>query len=109
MRSPSGTPARSCTPHPKLLPVAHRLAAEQRLPIPLLVADDGIHGHSFWPGATIFGTQLAMACSWDASLVEASARITASEMAATGMHWTFLAGAVHQPRPALGTGERDLR
>ncbi|PFG18384.1 beta-glucosidase [Propionicimonas paludicola] len=74
---------------PELLPVAHRMAAEQRLAIPLLVADDGIHGHSFWPGATIFGTQLALACSWDASLVEESARITASEMAATGMHWTF--------------------
>lgn len=74
---------------PALLPVAHRMAAEQRLAIPLLVADDGIHGHSFWPGATIFGTQLAMACSWDASLVERSAQVTASEMAATGMHWTF--------------------
>jgi len=74
---------------PELLPVAHRMAAEQRLAIPLLVADDGIHGHSFWPGATIFGTQLAMACSWDASLVEKAAQVTASEMAATGMHWTF--------------------
>jgi Beta-glucosidase-related glycosidases len=74
---------------PELLPVAHRMAAEQRLAIPLLVADDGIHGHSFWPGATIFGTQLAMAGTWDASLVEASAQVTASEMAATGMHWTF--------------------
>jgi len=74
---------------PELLPVAHRMAAEQRLAIPLLVADDGIHGHSFWPGATILGSQLAMACSWDPSLVEKSAQVTASEMAVTGMHWTF--------------------
>ena len=37
------------------------LAARTRLGIPLLTADDCIHGHSFWPGATIFPTQLAMA------------------------------------------------
>ena len=37
------------------------LAATTRLGIPLLLAEDCIHGHSFWPGATIFPTQLAMA------------------------------------------------
>ncbi|MDE5641171.1 MAG: beta-glucosidase, partial [Bifidobacterium castoris] len=36
-----------------------------RLGIPLLVGDDCIHGYSFWPGATIFPSQLGMACSWD--------------------------------------------
>ena len=35
------------------------LAAQNRLGIPLLVGEDGIHGHSFWKGATIFPTQLA--------------------------------------------------
>ncbi|WP_372593499.1 glycoside hydrolase family 3 N-terminal domain-containing protein [Actinotalea sp.] len=65
------------------------LAAGTRLGIPLLTADDCIHGHSFWPGATIFGTQLAMACSWDAELVERAARAAAVEIAATGIHWTF--------------------
>ncbi len=65
------------------------LAAATRLGIPLLTADDCIHGHSFWPGATIFGTQLAMACSWDAALVERAARAAAVEIAATGVHWTF--------------------
>jgi beta-glucosidase len=74
---------------PELMGQAHRLAEQTRLQIPLLVADDGIHGHSFWPGATIFGTQLAMACTWDRSLIEQAGRVTATEMAATGMHWTF--------------------
>ncbi|WP_294128732.1 glycoside hydrolase family 3 N-terminal domain-containing protein [Propionicimonas sp.] len=74
---------------PELMSQAHQLASQTRLHIPLLVADDGIHGHSFWPGATIFGTQLAMACSWNPSLIERAARVTAVEMAATGMHWTF--------------------
>lgn len=64
-------------------------AAGTRLGIPLLMADDAIHGHSFWPGATIFGTQLAMACSWDPDLVERGARAAAVEIAATGLHWTF--------------------
>jgi beta-glucosidase len=65
------------------------LAAQTRLGIPLLIADDAIHGHSFWPGATIFPTQLAMACSWDADLVERMARAAAVEIAAAGLHWTF--------------------
>jgi beta-glucosidase len=65
------------------------IAAGTRLGIPLLTADDCIHGHSFWPGATIFPTQLAMACTWDADLVERVARATAVEVSATGIHWTF--------------------
>ena len=64
-------------------------AAETRLGIPLLIGEDGIHGHSFHPGATIFPTQLAMACSWNEQLLEAAARVTAREMATTGAHWTF--------------------
>src|SRR3954465_13885438 len=65
------------------------LVARTRLQIPLLTAEDCIHGHSFWPGATIFPTQLGMACSWDADLIEQAARVTAVEVSATGLHWTF--------------------
>jgi beta-glucosidase len=74
---------------PERMLVAIDLAAGTRLGIPLLTADDCIHGHSFWPGATIFPTQLGMACSWDAALIERAARATAVEVAATGIHWTF--------------------
>jgi len=65
------------------------MAAASRLGIPLLMADDAIHGHSFWPGATILPSQLAMACTWDPELVERGARLTAVEVASTGLHWTF--------------------
>ena len=65
------------------------LALGTRLGIPLLLADDAIHGHSFWAGATIFPSQLAMASSWDTSLLEDAARVTAREMRATGLKWTF--------------------
>ena len=68
---------------------AHELTAQTRLRIPLLVAEDCIHGHSFWEGATIFPTQLGMAATWDADLLERVARATAVEVAATGIHWTF--------------------
>ncbi len=68
---------------------ANDLTAQTRLRIPLLVAEDCIHGHSFWPGATIYPTQLGMAATWNAELVEQVARATAVEVAATGIHWTF--------------------
>ncbi|MFD6179220.1 MULTISPECIES: glycoside hydrolase family 3 N-terminal domain-containing protein [unclassified Isoptericola] len=68
---------------------AIELARGTRLGIPLLVADDAIHGHGFFPGATVFPSQLGMAATWDLDLVERGARATAAEAAATGLHWTF--------------------
>ncbi|MFC8078979.1 glycoside hydrolase family 3 N-terminal domain-containing protein [Streptomyces sp. NPDC057307] len=68
---------------------AAELTENSRLRIPLLVAEDCIHGHSFWEGATIYPTQLGMAATWDPALLERVARATAVEVAATGVHWTF--------------------
>jgi beta-glucosidase len=76
------------------------LAAKNRLGIPLLIGEDGIHGHSFWKDANIFPTQLAMAASWNPDLLERMGRVTAEEMAPTGIHETF--------SPVLGVA-RDLR
>ena len=74
---------------PERIIAANELTAQTRLRIPLLVGEDCIHGHSFWPGATIYPTQLGMAASWDPGLVERVARATAVEVAVTGIHWTF--------------------
>ncbi|MFD9501494.1 glycoside hydrolase family 3 N-terminal domain-containing protein [Streptomyces sp. NPDC060035] len=68
---------------------AAALTERTRLRIPLLVAEDCIHGHSFWEGATIYPTQLGMAATWDPELVQRIARATAVEVAASGVHWTF--------------------
>ncbi|MFD4033527.1 glycoside hydrolase family 3 N-terminal domain-containing protein [Streptomyces sp. NPDC058637] len=68
---------------------AAAVTGQTRLRIPLLVAEDCIHGHSFWEGATIYPTQLGMAATWDPELLERIARATAVEVAATGVHWTF--------------------
>ena len=65
------------------------LAAKNRLGIPLLIGEDGIHGHSFWKDANIFPTQLALAASWNPELLERVGRVTAEEMAPTGIHETF--------------------
>lgn len=60
-----------------------------RLGIPLIIGDDCIHGYSFWPGATIFPSQLGMAVSWNPDKVKAAGRATAEEVSCTGVHWTF--------------------
>lgn len=62
-----------------------RMAVEgTRLRIPLLFGYDVIHGHR-----TIFPISLGEAASWDMAAVETSARVSATEAAAEGLHWTF--------------------
>ena len=60
-----------------------------RLKIPLLIGCDAIHGHSFFHTATIFPTQLGMACSFDYDLIKRIGAATASEMRYTGPSLTF--------------------
>lgn len=64
-------------------------ARKTRLGIPLLFGIDAIHGHCFQDGATVFPTQLAMSSSWDSDLLYKMARVTAREVRAAGIHWTF--------------------
>lgn len=62
-----------------------RLAVEEsRLGIPLLFAQDVIHG---W--RTVFPVPLAEAASFDPAAVQNAARIAAIEATAHGIHWTF--------------------
>jgi len=62
-----------------------RVAVEEsRLKIPLIFGMDVIHGYE-----TTFPIPLAMASSFDMSLVEKSARIAASEASADGICWTY--------------------
>jgi beta-glucosidase len=64
-------------------------AAETRLKIPPIFGIDAIHGHSLLNGATIFPSQLAMSCSFNRELIHEMGRVTAREVAADGLDWTF--------------------
>jgi beta-glucosidase len=62
-----------------------KLAIEKsRLHIPLVFALDVIHGYR-----TIFPVPLAMASTWDPSLVERASRIAAQEATREGVRWTY--------------------
>ena len=64
-------------------------AAQTRLGIPLLYGIDAIHGHNNLVGATIFPHNIGLGATGNATLVEDVARITAKEVRATGINWTF--------------------
>ena len=75
-------------------------ASETRMKIPPIFGIDAIHGHSLLKQATIFPSQLAMACSWEPEMVEKIGEVTAKEVEADGLNWVF--------SPVLCLG-RDLR
>lgn len=64
-------------------------AENSRLGILPVFGIDAIHGHALLRGATVFPSQLAMACSFDENLIEEIGRATAEEVAADGLDWVF--------------------
>jgi beta-glucosidase len=64
-------------------------ALKTRLGIPLLYGIDAVHGHSNVLGAVIFPHNIGLGCTRNPQLVEKIARITAIEVRATGINWTF--------------------
>jgi len=64
-------------------------AQSTRLGIPVLFGIDAIHGHGLNQRAVIFPSQLALAAGWNPALAEEMGRVTAREVAADGLHWTF--------------------
>ena len=84
----------------------HKIAVEEtHLGIPLLFGYDVIQGHKF-----VYPISLAEDCSWNPELIEKTARLSAKEAAATGLHWTFgqmvdIARDLCWGRIAEGTGD----
>ncbi|MEJ2109085.1 MAG: glycoside hydrolase family 3 N-terminal domain-containing protein [Acidobacteriota bacterium] len=64
-------------------------AMKTRLAIPVLYGIDAVHGHSNVLGAVMFPHNIALGCTRDADLVERIGRVTAVEVRATGIQWTF--------------------
>ena len=61
-----------------------KMAMQSRLKIPMLFAQDVIHGYR-----NTFPIPLAEAASWDLQAIERAARVAAIEASASGIHWTF--------------------
>jgi beta-glucosidase len=64
-------------------------ALRTRLKIPLLYGVDAVHGHNNVAGAVVFPHNIGLGATRDAKLVEEVARVTAAEVRATGIQWTF--------------------
>jgi beta-glucosidase len=60
-----------------------------RLKIPMIYGIDAVHGHNNVYGATIFPHNIGMGCTRNPALAKKAARLTAIEVAATGIDWTF--------------------
>ena len=64
-------------------------ALQTRLKIPLLYGIDAVHGHNNIDGAVIFPHHIGMGATHDPQLVERAERVTAEEVAGTGIRWAF--------------------
>ena len=64
-------------------------ALATRLGIPMIYGTDAVHGDGGVRGATVFPHNIGLGATRDAALVEAVARVTAEEVAGTGVDWTF--------------------
>jgi len=72
-------------------------ALSTRLGIPILYGVDAVHGHNNVLNAVIFPHNIGLGCTRNPKLVRKISRITALEMRATGVQWTF-APCVTVPR-----------
>jgi len=64
-------------------------ALATRLGIPIIYGVDAIHGHNNLIGAVIFPHNIGLGATRNPDLVREVSRITAIEVAATGIDWTF--------------------
>ncbi len=64
-------------------------ALSTRLGIPIIYGIDAVHGHNNLKNAVIFPHNIGLGCTRNPDLVKTCARITALEVRATGLNWTF--------------------
>ena len=65
------------------------IALETRLKIPLLYGIDAVHGHNNVDGAVIFPHNIGLGATHNPELIQKAARVTAKEIAGTGIQWAF--------------------
>ncbi len=62
---------------------------DSHIAIPILYGVDAIHGHNNVRGATVFPHNIGLGAANDPDLIERVARVTAREVLATGVEWSF--------------------
>ena len=60
-----------------------------RLGIPFIYGVDAVHGHGLLRGATVFPHNVGIGATRNPDIAEKAGRVTAQEVAATGIRWTF--------------------
>lgn len=73
---------------------------QTRLGIPLLYGVDAVHGHNNVANATMFPHNIGLGAADDEELMERIGEVTAREVRATGIQWTFA--------PTLGNARNEL-
>lgn len=74
--------------------------ADRPFRVPFIWATDAVHGHNNVFGATVFPHNIGLGCARDPDLIYRIGEVTATEIVATGLDWTFA--------PTVAT-PRDLR
>ncbi|MGA2066954.1 MAG: glycoside hydrolase family 3 N-terminal domain-containing protein [Thermoguttaceae bacterium] len=64
-------------------------ALRTRLKIPLIYGIDAVHGNNHIDGAAVFPHNVGLGATRNPKLVEQAGRVTAREVACTGIRWTF--------------------
>ncbi len=64
-------------------------ATDEHVPIPIMWGVDAVHGHNNVFGATVFPHNVGLGATRNPELIERIAEITALEVAATGIDWSF--------------------
>ena len=64
-------------------------ALQTRLKIPIIYGVDAVHGHNNVDGAVIFPHHIGLGATHNPKLVERAERVTAEEVAGTGIRWAF--------------------
>ncbi|MGW7521067.1 glycoside hydrolase family 3 protein [Streptomyces sp. NPDC054796] len=66
-----------------------RTALSTPLGIPMIYGVDAVHGHGNVKGATVFPHNIGLGATRDPGLVREVGRVTAAEVAGTGIDWNF--------------------
>ena len=72
-----------------LVAMIQQEAAKNRLNIPVIYGFDAIHGANYVAGATLYPQQIGLAATWNPTLVQQAARLSAYESRASSVIWNF--------------------